>query len=144
VDGSLIAQLSKNDMKFPILYALTYPDRIRSPFGRLDLSSLARLDFQDLDDRRYPAVGLARAMLAAGGGMPAVLNAANEVAVDAFLKGKISFPDIVAVVSRTADAVGAVPSPSSVEEAEQIDQRARRRATELVGGAQPAAARVAG
>ncbi len=144
VDGSLIAQLSKNDMKFPILYALTYPERIRSPFGRLDLSALARLDFQEVDSRRYPAVGLARAMLAAGGGMPAVLNAGNEVAVEAFLAGKISFPDIVAVVSRTADAVGSVPSPSSVEEAEQIDQTARRKAAELVAGARPAAARVAG
>jgi 1-deoxy-D-xylulose-5-phosphate reductoisomerase len=83
-------------------------------------------------------------MLAAGGGMPAVLNAANEVAVEAFLAGKISFPDIVAVVSRTADAVGSVPSPSSVEEAEQIDQTARRKAADLVAGARPAAARVAG
>jgi 1-deoxy-D-xylulose-5-phosphate reductoisomerase len=144
VDGSLIAQLSKNDMKFPILYALTYPERIRSPFGRLDFSNLTRLDFQDLDARRYPAVGLARAMLAAGGGMPAVLNAANEVAVEAFLQGKISFPDIVALVSRTADAVGSVPTPSSVEEAEQIDQTARRKAAGLVSGARPAAARVAG
>jgi 1-deoxy-D-xylulose-5-phosphate reductoisomerase len=143
VDGSLIAQLSKNDMKFPILYSLTYPDRIRSPFGRLDLSSLARLDFQELDHRRYPAVGLARAMLAAGGGMPAVLNAANEVAVAAFLEGKISFPDIVAVVSRTADAVGSVPPPSSVEEAEQIDQTARRKAADLVAGGRRTAATVA-
>jgi 1-deoxy-D-xylulose-5-phosphate reductoisomerase len=143
VDGSLIAQLSKNDMKFPILYALTYPDRIRSPFGRLDLSSLARLDFQELDHRRYPAVGLARAMLAAGGGMPAVLNAANEVAVAAFLEGKISFPDIVALVSRTADAVGSVPSPSSVEEAEQIDQTARRKAADLVAGGRRTAATAA-
>jgi 1-deoxy-D-xylulose-5-phosphate reductoisomerase len=143
VDGSLIAQLSKNDMKFPILYALTYPDRIRSPFGRLDLSTLARLDFQDVDVRRYPAVDLARAMLAAGGGMPAVLNAANEVAVEAFLQGKISFPDIVALVSRTADAVGSVPSPSSVEEAEQIDQRARRKAAELAAGVRPVGARAA-
>jgi len=144
VDGSLIAQLSKNDMKFPILYALSYPERIRSPFGRLDLSNLTRLDFQDLDARRYPAVGLARAMLAAGGGMPAVLNAANEVAVEAFLQGKISFPDIVALVSRTADAVGSVPSPTSVEEAEQIDQTARRKAAALVAATRPAPARAAG
>ena len=141
VDGSLIAQLSLNDMKFPILYALTYPDRIPSPFGRLDLETLRRLDFQQLDGRRYPAVGLARAALRAGGGMPAVLNAANEVAVDAFLRGKISFPEIVAVVSETSGAVGSVPSPSSVDEAEEIDRMARRRASELVASSSVPAAR---
>jgi len=132
VDGSLIAQLSKNDMKFPILYALTYPDRIPSPFGRIGLSELSRLDFQEVDPRRYPAVGLAREALRAGGAMPAVLNAANEVAVEAFLQGKISFPDIVQVVAETGAAVGSLPSPASVEEAESIDQTARRRASELL------------
>ena len=146
VDGSLIAQLSKNDMKFPILYALTYPDRIPTPFGRLDLATLARLDFAEVDPRRYPAVGLAREALRAGGGMPAVLNAANEVAVDAFLTGKISFPDIVAVVAETAAAVGAVHSPGSVDEAEAIDQEARRKAEVLVrrSPAAPVGVRVAG
>jgi 1-deoxy-D-xylulose-5-phosphate reductoisomerase len=146
VDGSLIAQLSKNDMKLPILYALTYPDRIPTPFGRLDLATLARLDFAEVDPRRYPAVGLAREALRAGGGMPAVLNAANEVAVDAFLTGKISFPDIVAVVAETAAAVGAVHSPGSVDEAEAIDQEARRKAEVLVrrSPAAPVGARLAG
>jgi 1-deoxy-D-xylulose-5-phosphate reductoisomerase len=144
VDGSLIAQLSKNDMKFPILYALTYPDRIPSPFGRLELSSLARLDFQEVEPRRYPAVGLARQALSAGGGMPAVVNAANEVAVEAFLQGKISFPDIVGVVAETGAAVGSVPSPASVEHAEAIDQDARRRATELVASARTAGAWASG
>ena len=146
VDGSLIAQLSKNDMKFPILYALTYPDRIPTPFGRLDVAALARLDFTEVDPRRYPAVGLAREALRAGGGMPAVLNAANEVAVDAFLTGKISFPDIVAVVAETGAAVGTVPSPGSVDEAEAIDQEARRKAEALVrrSPAAPAGARLAG
>ncbi len=134
VDGSLIAQISKNDMKFPILYALTYPERIASPFGRLDLSELSRLDFQQVDPRRYPAVGLAREALRSGGGMPAVLNAANEVAVEAFLQGKISFPDIVGVVSETGSSIGSVPSPSSVEEAESIDRTARRKASERVRG----------
>jgi 1-deoxy-D-xylulose-5-phosphate reductoisomerase len=144
VDGSLIAQLSKNDMKFPILYALTYPDRIPSPFGTLDFASLARLDFQDVDPRRYPAVGLAREALRAGGGLPAVLNAANEVAVEAFLQGKISFHDIVAVVAETCAAAGSVPSPSSVDEAETIDQASRRKATELVGSARTAAVGASG
>jgi 1-deoxy-D-xylulose-5-phosphate reductoisomerase len=146
VDGSLIAQLSKNDMRFPILYALTYPDRIPTPFGRLDVAALARLDFAEVDPRRYPAVNLAREALRAGGGMPAVLNAANEVAVDAFLTGKISFPDIVAVVAETGAAVGTVASPGSVDEAEAIDQEARRKAEALVrrSPAAPVGARVAG
>jgi 1-deoxy-D-xylulose-5-phosphate reductoisomerase len=132
VDGSYIAQLGRNDMKFPILYALSYPERVENDFGRLDLVEVGRLDFFDLDPARYPAVGLARAALAAGGGMPAVVNAANEVAVEAFLAGKISFPGIVAVVSDTASASGGVSAPGSLEEAEEIDRMARDRAGEAV------------
>lgn len=130
VDGSMIAQLARNDMKLPILYALTYPERLRSDFGRLDLTSARFLEFFELEPERYPAVELARQALRRGGGMPAILNAANEVAVEAFLAGKISFPDIVAVVSETAAALDSVPGPSTLEEAEQIDDMARRRAKE--------------
>jgi 1-deoxy-D-xylulose-5-phosphate reductoisomerase len=128
VDGSLVAQLAKNDMKLPILYALTYPDRVANPFGRLDLVAARRLDFFEVESERYPAVGLARAALEEGGGMPAVVNAANEVAVAAFLKGKISFPDIVQVVSETAARAGTTPAPRSLAEAEEIDQMSRSRA----------------
>ena len=132
VDGSYLAQLGVNDMKFPILYALSYPQRVANDFGRLDLVAVGRLDFFELEAERYPAVGLARAALSAGGGMPAVVNAANEVAVEAFLAGKISFPGIVAVVSDTASAAGRVSAPRSLEEAEEIDRRARDRAREVV------------
>jgi 1-deoxy-D-xylulose-5-phosphate reductoisomerase len=132
VDGSYLAQLGRNDMKFPILYALSYPERVANAFGRLDLVEVGRLEFFELDPARYPAVGLARAALAAGGGMPAVVNAANEVAVEAFLAGKISFPGIVAVVSDTASASGRVSAPGSLEEAEEIDRMARDRAGEAV------------
>jgi 1-deoxy-D-xylulose-5-phosphate reductoisomerase len=132
VDGSYVAQLGKNDMKFPILYALSYPERVRNDFGRLDLVEVGRLDFFDLEAERYPAVGLARAALAAGGGMPAVVNAANEVAVEAFLAGKISFPGIVQVISETASAAGRVASPASLVEAEEIDSMARRQAAGTV------------
>ena len=132
VDGSLVAQLAKNDMKFPIVYALSYPERHPNEFGRLDLVALSRLDFFELDPRRYPAIGLARKALAAGGTMPAVLNAANEVAVAAFLEGKISFPDIVHVVSGTMDAVGRSTAPRSLEEAEEADRTAREAASTLV------------
>ena len=132
VDGSYLAQLSINDMKFPILYALSYPERLRNPFGRLDLVEVAKLEFLDVEPERYPAVALAREALSQGG-MPAVVNAANEIAVAAFLDGKISFPGIVRVVAETASAAGRVPSPRNLEEAEEIDGMARRRAGEAVG-----------
>jgi 1-deoxy-D-xylulose-5-phosphate reductoisomerase len=129
VDGSYLAQLGRNDMKFPILYALSYPERLRNPFGRLDLLEVGRLEFFEVEPERYPAVGLARASLSQGG-LPAVVNAANEVAVESFLAGKISFPGIVGVVSETVSASGRVPAPGSLAEAEEIDQMARRRALE--------------
>jgi 1-deoxy-D-xylulose-5-phosphate reductoisomerase len=132
VDGSLVAQLARNDMKLPILYALAYPDRVPAAFGRLDLVELGRLEFFGLDPERYPAVALARETLSAGGGSPAVLNAANEVAVEAFLEGKISFPGIVHVVSDAVAAAGRVPAPSDIEETERIDREARRLAAGIV------------
>jgi 1-deoxy-D-xylulose-5-phosphate reductoisomerase len=132
VDGSLVAQLARNDMKFPIVYALAYPDRLPNAFGRLDLVAARQLEFFEVEAARYPAVDLARAALSQGGGMPAVLNAANEIAVEAFLAGKISFPDIVAVVSETASAVGAVPAPRTLEEAEEVDRIGRTRAREII------------
>ena len=130
-DGSLVAQLAKNDMKFPIAYALTFPERVPNRFGRLDLVGLKKLEFFEVEPERYPAVELARDALRQGGGMPAVVNAANEIAVAAFLQGKISFPEIVSVVSETASTTGGVPAPSTLEEAEEIDQTARRRATDI-------------
>jgi 1-deoxy-D-xylulose-5-phosphate reductoisomerase len=132
VDGSLVAQLARNDMKFPIVYALSYPERHPNPFGRLDLVALSRLDFYELEPKRYPAIGLARQALAAGGVMPAVLNAANEIAVAAFLEGKISFPDIVNVVSGTMEATSHRPAPSSLDDAEAADRAARETASVLV------------
>src|SRR5262249_5398819 len=131
VDGSYLAQISINDMKFPILYAISYPERLANRFGRLDLVDVGKLEFFDLEPERYPLVAVARAALSQGG-MPAVVNAANEIAVAAFLDGKISFPGIVRVVAETASAAGRVPSPGSLEEAEEIDEMARRRAAETV------------
>jgi 1-deoxy-D-xylulose-5-phosphate reductoisomerase len=132
VDGSLVAQLARNDMKLPILYALAYPERLAADFGRLDLAAVRTLEFHEVEPERYPAVDVARQTLRAGGGAPAVLNAANEVAVEAFLQGKISFPDIVSLVSETVAASGPVASPASLEEAEEIDAMARRRAREAI------------
>ena len=130
VDGSLVAQLARNDMKLPILYALTYPERLRSDFPRLDLAAARSLEFFEVEPDRYPAVELARQALASGGAMPAIVNASNEIAVEAFLAGKISFPDIVGVVSETA-AMGGLPGPATLEDAEEIDRTARRRAREI-------------
>jgi 1-deoxy-D-xylulose-5-phosphate reductoisomerase len=132
VDGSLVAQLARNDMKFPIVYALSYPDRLPNSFGRLDLVAAGPLEFFEVEAARYPAVDLARAALSQGGGMPAIVNAANETSVEAFLAGKISFPDIVAVVSETASAVGAVAAPRTLEEAEEVDRIGRTRAREII------------
>jgi 1-deoxy-D-xylulose-5-phosphate reductoisomerase len=130
-DGSIVAQMARNDMRFPILYALAYPERVANPFGELPLSG-STLEFFDVDAARYPAVGLAREALEEGGAAPAVLNAGNEIAVAAFLSGKIRFPSIVRVVAETRSAFGSRRAPESVAEAEEIDRGARETASELV------------
>jgi 1-deoxy-D-xylulose-5-phosphate reductoisomerase len=101
VDGSLIAQLSANDMRHPILYALSWPDRLPNRFPRLDLVSSPPLGFEDPDSERFPALELARAAARSGGEMPTVLNAANEVGVEAFLNGRCRLPSITATVEDT-------------------------------------------
>ena len=129
MDGTLIAQLSVNDMRFPILYALAYPERLASPFGRLDLAAVGSLHFEPPDDRRFPCLALARQALQAGGTAPAVLNAANEVAVELFLAGQLPFLGIPELVRRVLEQEPAAPL-TSLEEALAADERARRRARE--------------
>jgi 1-deoxy-D-xylulose-5-phosphate reductoisomerase len=97
-DGSVLAQLGRPDMRIPIAYTLGWPDRIPVPTPRLDLAAIGRLTFEPPDPRRFPALMLARAALARGGAAPTVLNAANEVAVEAFLAGRIGFLEIAAIV----------------------------------------------
>ena len=129
IDGSIVAQLSTTDMKFPIQYALLYPQRVTAPFARLDLAKIRTLDFLEVDARRYPAVGLAYAACRAGGSMPAVLNAANEVAVERFLAGELPFTGIVEVVSRVLDRHAASVAPiQSVDDALAWDRWARSEA----------------
>jgi len=129
VDGSIVAQLSTTDMKFPIQYALLYPDRVVAPFARLDLAKIRDLEFLPVDPQRFPAVGLAYAACRAGGSMPAVLNAANEVAVERFLAGELPFTAIVEVVSRVLDRhAGNVAAIASVDDALQWDAWARNEA----------------
>lgn len=99
-DGSVISQLGTADMKTPISYALAWPERLNWDPEPLDLAAMGRLDFRDVDELRYPCFGLARQALVAGGVAPAVLNAANEVAVAAFLDGRIPFPGIARLVGQ--------------------------------------------
>jgi 1-deoxy-D-xylulose-5-phosphate reductoisomerase len=126
IDGSVIAQLGVADMGVPILYALTYPERRPTPAARLDLTRVGPLTFVEPDTDKFPCLGLARAALAQGGAAPVVLNAANEIAVAAFLARRLAFTDIAPVIARAlADApLGEV---GSVEECVATDADTRRR-----------------
>lgn len=129
VDGSIIAQLSTTDMKFPIQYAVLYPERVTAPFARLDLTKIRTLEFLPVDPHRFPAVALAYHACRSGGSMPAVLNAANEVAVERFLAGELSFPSIVDIVSRVLEKHARQVSPiTSIDDALHWDGWARNEA----------------
>jgi 1-deoxy-D-xylulose-5-phosphate reductoisomerase len=129
-DGSVLAQLGSPDMRIPIAHALAWPGRLATSSPRLDLAVLARLDFERPDLDRFPALRLARDALRAGAGAPTILNAANEVAVDAFLNRRIGFLDIAATVGGVLDAMGA-PRSDSLDEVMELDTRARRMAEQL-------------
>ncbi len=112
VDGSMIAQLSTPDMCLPIQYALTYPERASSERVQTNLAKLGSLTFEEPDTGRFPALNLARKAGEVGGTLPAVFNAANEIAVDAFLNGHINFPQISQTVSNTMDRHQVVSHPN--------------------------------
>jgi 1-deoxy-D-xylulose-5-phosphate reductoisomerase len=126
-DGSLLAQLSATDMRIPIQYALTWPERRDTGLPGLDLAATGRLEFRPVDERRFPLFALARQALKAGGSLPVALNAANEAAVAAFLEKKVGFTDIAAVVGRVLEGHRAGPA-DSVEAIIDIDKTARREA----------------
>ena len=131
-DGAVLAQLGIPDMRIPIAYALSYPERLPLDLPRLHLAQIARLDFEAPDAARFPALTLALDALAAGGPRPAILNAANEIAVAAFLDGKIRFPGITALVAETlARLVGPSAAPD-IEAILAADAEARAKATELL------------
>jgi 1-deoxy-D-xylulose-5-phosphate reductoisomerase len=131
VDGSVLAQLGSPDMRIPIAYALAWPDRMPTPAQRLDLAAISRLDFEEPDLERFPALRLAREALEARGSAPAVLNAANEIAVAAFLEGEIRFPDIARLVERALQQNDR-PAPRSIEDVFEIDRDVRRSVTLLI------------
>jgi len=127
VDGSLIAQLSNPDMRVPIAHALGFPERIASGATPLDLTSMKDLSFEKPDERRFPCLRLAYAALERGGTAPAVLNAANEVAVAAFLDGRLPFTGIARVIGETLEAVPCADA-STLQAVMAADEQARRRA----------------
>jgi 1-deoxy-D-xylulose-5-phosphate reductoisomerase len=131
-DGSTLAQLGPSDMRVPIASALAWPERMNTPCAPLDLAEIGELTFRKPDEVRFPATRLAREAAEAGGGIPAVLNAANEVAVAAFLGGQIPFTRIAAQVE---DVLGAYapPAPASLSDVLAVDGEARARASMLAG-----------
>jgi 1-deoxy-D-xylulose-5-phosphate reductoisomerase len=125
VDGSVLAQLGHPDMRTPIARALAYPDRVDTGMAQLDLPKLNSLDFAAPDTARFPCVALAYDVLREGGTAPAVLNAANEVAVAAFLAGRARFTDIAAVCAETLARLPARPLVT-LDDARGADADARR------------------
>jgi 1-deoxy-D-xylulose-5-phosphate reductoisomerase len=143
VDGSVIAQLGVADMGIPILYALNYPDRLPWPGERLDLTKTGPLTFEEPDVDRFPCLGLARQALTAAGCAPAILNAANEVAVGAFLEGRIGYTQIAELIAAALDRVPA-RALDSIETCVAVDAETRRFVEARVPGKVPAAAGRAG
>jgi len=126
-DGSVIAQLAVTDMRLPIQYAFSYPDRWEGALPALDLAHLGRLDFEHPDLARFPCLGLAFRALRAEGALPAVMNAANEVAVEAFLEDRLPFGGIPGVIERTMEACeaqGGLPA-GTLDEVRDADGWAR-------------------
>jgi 1-deoxy-D-xylulose-5-phosphate reductoisomerase len=137
VDGSVLAQMASPDMRIPIAYALAWPQRTRVSAARLDLTTTGALTFEAPDLDKFPALKLCRAALEAGAASTTALSAANEVAVEAFLAGRIRFLDITRVVEeamqRLLSAEPIAKSPSSFDEVAEVDQAARSAAVRIAG-----------
>ncbi len=131
VDGSVLAQLGPPDMRTPIAHCLAWPDRMATPMAPLDLVAIGRLDFEAPDAVRFPALQLARDAVEAGGARPAILNAANEIAVAAFLARRIGFLEIAAIVADTLSSYDP-PAPLTLDAVLAVDGEARRIAGERV------------
>jgi 1-deoxy-D-xylulose-5-phosphate reductoisomerase len=132
VDGSVIAQVCATDMRMPIQYALTYPERADAPVPRLDWTQSAQWTFEPPDFQKFPLLSMAYEAMTAGGSATATLNAADEIAVEAFLAGKIPFPGIAATVAETLEKVPARPL-ASIAELLDLDQESRRIARGVIG-----------
>ena len=132
VDGSVLAQLGNPDMRTPIAHALAWPDRIDSGVAPLDLFSIARLDFQAPDEQRFPCLRLARQAAEAGNSAPAMLNAANEVAVAAFLERRIRYPEIASIIDEVLN-LEPVVAVQELDAVFEIDSKARGLAEQWLG-----------
>ena len=132
VDGSVLAQLGAPDMRVPIAHTLAWPERMETPCQRLDLVAIGTLDFEPPDLTRFPALRLAREALAAGGAKPAILNAANEIAVASFLERRLGFLDIASLVGEVLARFDP-PAPASIDAVLEIDGEARKVAAALTG-----------
>jgi len=133
IDGSVLAQLGSPDMRTPIAYTLAWPARMPSPSPRLDLAQIASLTFEAPDPVRFPALRLVREAVSAGGSAPTVLNAANEIAVHAFLAEKIGFLDIAEIVEQTLAAIPVAPI-DTLDDVHNFDKQARETAARLASG----------
>jgi 1-deoxy-D-xylulose-5-phosphate reductoisomerase len=133
IDGSVLAQLGSPDMRTPISYALGWPNRIKTPAKKLDLAEIGQLNFITPDEERFPSLKITREVLQKGGSAPTILNASNEIAVCAFLNGKIGFLDIVKVVTETLDKIN-INTMSSLSDVHDVDENARRVSSEIVTG----------
>jgi len=141
-DGSVIAQASLPDMRTPIAYSLAWPERLKAEtIKRLDLAAAGTLTFEAPDETRFPALRLAKEVLKSGGNTPTVLNAANEIAVEAFLNRQITFPGIADTVERTLDKAASSLAgvlPDSLDAVRHLDERAREIAKSALNGSRPA------
>ena len=131
VDGSVVAQLGIPDMRVPISYALSYPERLDTGLSRLNLTECSNLSFSKPDTKRFPALKIAAEACRAGGCYPAVLNAANEVAVEAFLEGKLKFPEIAEVVAAVIARMDYI-ADTDFETILEADHGARRESAEVI------------
>ncbi len=131
-DGSILAHLGPPDMRVAIGYALCWPKRPELPVERLDFAALGRLDFEAPDPERFPALGLARAAMARGGVSACVLNGSREVALDAFIDGRIGFLDMAALVGEAMERLDGLPEANDLDDIFAVDAQARRVGWELV------------
>ena len=136
IDSSIIAQLSEPDMRLPITYALFWPERTSSVFGQLDVSQLSRLDFEPPDLGRFRCLKIAFEVADIGGTVPAVYNAANEIAVEAFLNRELKFVHIPELIREVVDTVNVVSEPD-LDDILEADRAARESARNLIGKLTP-------
>jgi 1-deoxy-D-xylulose-5-phosphate reductoisomerase len=131
-DGSVLAQMGCPDMRTAIGYALSYPSRPTLDVERLDFTKLSRIDFEAPDEERFPALRLARGAMEAGGLQGAVLNAAKEVALEAFIEGRVGFLEMAAIAEDVMKTMAGLPAATAIDEVFAADAEARRRAAECI------------